>query len=159
MRVARQLRTASLAGQIRALRCAFQPGVRCPTRWSTRRHPGFSTNDFAITRTGETGSWLAKRFHGQGIGTRMRRAMCAFVFDELDATEITSGAFLDNQASLAVSRKVGYRPNGTEHLVRRGDLAGLQRLVLTPGDFIRGDEMITVTGAESLRVFLGLTVR
>ncbi|GAB3925327.1 hypothetical protein GCM10027613_38050 [Microlunatus endophyticus] len=85
--------------------------------------------------------------------------MCAFVFDELDATEITSGAFLDNQASLAVSRKVGYRPNGTEHLVRRGDLAGLQRLVLTPGDFIRGDEMITVTGAESLRVFLGLTVR
>lgn len=39
----------------------------------------------------------------------MRQVMCAFLFDHL---AITSSAFTDNPASLAVSRKVGYRPNG-----------------------------------------------
>lgn len=67
-----------------------------------------STESYAITRTGETGSWLGRRFHGQGIGTRMRSAVCAFVFDHLDAAEITSAAFVDNPSSLGVSRKVGY---------------------------------------------------
>ena len=42
----------------------------------------------------------------------MRQTLCAFLFDHLDAEEITSAAFLDNPASLAVSRKVGYLPNG-----------------------------------------------
>lgn len=120
---------------------------------------GFSTRDFPVTRTGETGSWLARRFHGRGIGTRMRRAVCAFAFDELGATEITSGAFADNPASLAVSRKVGYRPNGTERVARRGELAVIQRLVLAPDNFDRGDDPIMVAGADQLRAFLGLVDR
>ncbi len=117
---------------------------------------GLHAEDFAVTRTAETGSWLARRFHGQGIGTRMRRSVCAFAFDELDAVEITSGAFVDNPASLAVSRKVGYRPNGTRRVARRGEPAINQRLVLTPGDFVRGDDETTVTGTATLRRFLGL---
>ena len=40
--------------------------------------------------------------------------MCAFLFDELDAVAITSGAYADNPASAAVSRKVGYVPNGAK---------------------------------------------
>lgn len=116
----------------------------------------FHAEDFAVTRTGETGSWLARRFHGQGIGTRMRRAVCAFAFDELGAVEITSGAFLDNPASLAVSRKVGYRPNGTRRVARRGEPADNQRLLLTAEHFVRGDDELTVTGATELRRFLGL---
>lgn len=119
---------------------------------------GFSGRDFAITRTGETGSWLARRFHGQGIGTRMRRAICTFMFDELGATEITSGAFTDNPASMAVSRKVGYRPNGTERLARRGELAVVEKLVLDPADFVRGPDQIVITGGEALRSFLGLKI-
>ncbi|QGN33101.1 GNAT family N-acetyltransferase [Microlunatus sp. Gsoil 973] len=115
---------------------------------------GFSAQDFAVTRTGETGSWLARRFHGRGIGTRMRRAICAFLFDELGATEITSGAFTDNPASKAVSRKVGYRPNGTQRLARRGTVGVIERLVLAPEDFVRGDEPVQVTGARPLRSFL-----
>ncbi|HEY9290461.1 MAG TPA: GNAT family protein [Microlunatus sp.] len=114
-----------------------------------------STHDFAITRTGETGSWLAQRFHGQGIGTRMRQAICAFCFDELGAREITSGAFTDNPSSLAVSRKVGYRANGTNPMVRRGVAAEHQRLLLRPEDFNRG-EPIAVEGAAALRRFLQL---
>ena len=61
---------------------------------------------------GETGSWLGMKHHGRGIGTVMRQALCAFMCDHLDAAEVTSAAFVDNHASLAVSRKVGYRENG-----------------------------------------------
>jgi RimJ/RimL family protein N-acetyltransferase len=114
------------------------------------------TKDFAVTRTGTTGSWLARRFHGRGIGTRMRQVVCAFAFDELGATEITSGAFVDNQASLGVSRKVGYQNNGTNRQVRRGALAEHQNLRLTPETFRRGDP-IMVSGADELRDFVGLS--
>jgi RimJ/RimL family protein N-acetyltransferase len=114
----------------------------------------FSADNFGTTRTGETGSWLGLRFQGAGIGTRMRQAVCAFAFDHLGATEMTSGAFLDNPASLAVSRKVGYLPNGTERKVRRpGEVVVHQRLVLTPASFVRGTP-IEVAGAEELRAFL-----
>ncbi|CAA9418680.1 MAG: Acetyltransferases, including N-acetylases of ribosomal proteins [uncultured Propionibacteriaceae bacterium] len=115
---------------------------------------GFSATDFALTRTGETGSWLGLAYHSHGIGTRMRRAICAFAFDELGATEVTSGAFLDNPASLAVSRKLGYRPNGVVRLKRRAvEVALNQKLVLTPDIFVRGDP-VQVAGAAALRTFL-----
>jgi len=114
------------------------------------------TTNFAVVRSAETGSWLGRRFQSRGIGTRMRAAVCAFAFDHLGACEITSGAFLDNPASLAVSRKVGYQPNGRMRMTRReGEVAVNQRLVLTPTTFVRG-EPVEVTGAEPLRTFLGL---
>ena len=118
---------------------------------------GLRTEDFLVTRTGETGSWLGGEFQGRGIGTRMRRAICALAFDHLGFEEVTSGAFLDNPASLAVSRKVGYRPDGVRRLERRaGELALNQQLVLTPDAFVRGSEPVQVTGAAQLRAFLGL---
>ena len=116
---------------------------------------GFATEDYLVTRSGETGSWLGRQFQGRGIGTRMRQAICALAFDHLDATRITSGAFLDNPASLAVSRKVGYRPNGVRLLPRRGEPAENQSLLLTPETFVRG-EPITVTGLAPFRRFIGL---
>ncbi|MFE6994765.1 GNAT family N-acetyltransferase [Microbacterium sp. NPDC057659] len=116
---------------------------------------GFTTHDYLVTRTGETGSWLGLAHHGRGIGTRMRQAICAFAFDHLDAEEITSAAFADNPASLAVSRKVGYRADGRQRLSRRGEAAINQRLVLDPDDFVRG-EPITVHGVAEFRAFIGL---
>lgn len=142
-------------------RAAFGPGgfslqlaVRCAGRLVGTQ--GFDASDFSLTRTGETGSWLGQAFQGNGIGTRMRQAVCAFAFDELGATEITSGAFVDNPASLAVSRKVGYQPNGVVRLKRGdGDVQANQKLVLTAATFVRGPA-ITVEGAAVLRQFLGL---
>lgn len=117
---------------------------------------GFLAHDYLVTRSGETGSWLGRAHQGQGIGTRMRQAMCAFLFDCLDAQEITSGAFVDNPASLAVSRKVGYRPNGQRRMVRRpGAWQVNQGLVLTPETFVRGPE-ITVEGLDPVRKLIGL---
>ncbi len=97
-----------------------------------------STSSYLVTRTGETGSWLGMSFQGRGIGTLMRQAIIALMFDHLDAAQVTSGAFLDNPASLAVSRKLGYRPNGqVRHERRAGELAVNQHLVLTPENFVR----------------------
>ena len=73
---------------------------------------GVSTRDFPVTRTGETGSWLGREFHGRGIGTLMRQAICVLCLDHLGFEEVTSAAFADNPASHGVSRKVGYRANG-----------------------------------------------
>lgn len=117
---------------------------------------GFTTTDYLVTRTGETGSWLGRAHQGQGIGTRMRQAMCAFLFDHLEAQQITSAAFLDNPASLAVSRKVGYRPNGLRRMVRRpGEWQVNQALLLTPETFVRGAP-IEVEGVAPVRRLVGL---
>jgi RimJ/RimL family protein N-acetyltransferase len=109
---------------------------------------GVSTKEFAITRTGETGSWLGREFQGRGIGTLMRQAMCVLCLDHLGFEEVTSGAFTDNPASLAVSRKVGYRPNGEQRLARDGSLAVNAQLVLRPEDLVRPPYDVTVEGAE-----------
>ena len=68
-----------------------------------------------------------------------------------------SAAFLDNPASLAVSRKVGYQPTGVSRIKRReGELALNQGLVLTPGDFVRGEHPVEVGGLAAVRAFVGL---
>lgn len=116
----------------------------------------FFTSDYLVTRTGETGSWLSRRYHGQGIGTAMRQAICAFAFDHLDAEEITSTAYADNPASNAVSRKVGYQPNGTFRKTRRpGEWHPSQEWLLTPESFVRGAP-IRVEGVAAVRRFLGV---
>lgn len=117
---------------------------------------GFMTGSYLVTRTGETGSWLGREFQGRGIGTVMRQTICAFVFDHLDAEEITSAAYTDNPASNAVSRKVGYQPNGVLRKTRRlGEWHSSQQWVLTPQTFVRGPAL-TVTGVEPFRRFIGL---
>lgn len=102
-----------------------------------------------VTRTAETGSWLGRAHQGRGIATAMRQAICAFGFDTLGLRRITSSAFMDNTASLAVSRRVGYVENGVQWKDREGVEAANQRLLLTPETFRRGAP-VTVAGAEAL---------
>lgn len=117
---------------------------------------GISTHDYLVTRTGETGSWLSRRFQGRGIGTAMRQVLCAFVFDYLDAESITSGAYEDNLASLGVSRKVGYTENGTARHSRMGKPATLIRLLLKPENLVRYEHPLTVEGLPEFRRSIGL---
>jgi hypothetical protein len=53
----------------------------------------------------------------------------------LKARHAVSAAFGDNAASLAVSRKLGYRDDGTEWHVVRGRPAMIRRLRLTRADW------------------------
>ncbi len=116
---------------------------------------GVMTSNFLATRTGETGSWLGRRFQGRGIGTLMRRTLCAFLFDHLDFQEVTSSAFADNPASNEVSRKVGYLPNGVRRTARDGTWVAAHQHLLTPDALVRGPEL-AVTGVEPVRRLIGL---
>src|SRR4028118_1203766 len=133
-----------------------------PSRWSlelvVRRGGGIvgiqaiEATDFLVTRTGESGSWLGRRHQGRGTGTMMRQTLCAFLFDHMDFEQVTSAAFTDNPASMAVSRKVGYRANGQTREKRRdGELAFSQRLTLDPADLVRSPYPISVDGVAALR--------
>ena len=117
---------------------------------------GFGTRDFLVTRIGETGSWLGREFHGRGIGTAMRKVICAFLFDHLGAEYITSSAYSDNPASLGVSRKCGYRENGVSIRNRMDKPATLQLLILEPGNLVRYEHELAVEGLPEFRRSIGL---
>jgi RimJ/RimL family protein N-acetyltransferase len=76
--------------------------------------------NFPVLREVSTGSWLTRAVQGRGIGREMRIAVLQLAFEELDAVVARSGAFLDNPASLAVSRAIGYRENGRSREAPRG---------------------------------------
>ena len=71
-----------------------------------------SATQFAVTRTVTTGSWLARDHQGRGLGKEMRSGALALAFDGLDADVATTACFDSNDASLGVSRSLGYEPNG-----------------------------------------------
>jgi RimJ/RimL family protein N-acetyltransferase len=77
-------------------------------------------SDFAVRREVSTASWLARDHHGQGIGVEMRAAVLHLAFAELGAQEAVSEAFEDSTSSLAVSRKLGYQPDGIQRDLARG---------------------------------------
>ncbi len=81
---------------------------------------GAGAENFAITRTANTGSYLLRPFHRQGSGTEMRAAILHLLFDGLGAEYAETGAWSDNAASLGVTRALGYEPQGTKRLVSRG---------------------------------------
>lgn len=117
---------------------------------------GLTARNYLVTRTGVTGSWLGREFQGRGIGTAMRQVMCAFAFDCLDAECITSSANMDNPASLAVSRKVGYQDNGLDITCIEGKSVESRRFILKPADLIRFPQALTVIGLPEFRHSIGL---
>ena len=137
-----------------------------PTKWSALfavswkgelvGTQGLETQDYLVTRSGETGSWLGRRYQGRGIGTAMRQVLCAFAFDHLDAEYVTSAAFADNQASLAVSKKVGYEDQGWSPFSRLGKQARLRRLLLEPANLVRYEHPLIVSGLAEFRRSIGL---
>jgi RimJ/RimL family protein N-acetyltransferase len=108
---------------------------------------------FPALRTVRTGSWLTKAAQGQGVGREMRAAVLTFAFDTLGAEVALSGAFADNAASLAVSRALGYEPNGVRRVTRRGTAADLHDLRLTRDRWVRTrpDLAVDVRGFDACR--------
>lgn len=89
-----------------------------------------AARDFGLTRQVRTTSWLGRRHQGQGIGTEMREAVLHLAFAGLGAEEALSGALEHNLASLAVSRKLGYEPDGHQRHALDGKLVVEHRLCL-----------------------------
>lgn len=90
---------------------------------------------FPVRRTVVTGSWLGRAHQGQGFGREMRLAVLTLCFDALGAIRAETGAFDDNDPSLAVTRSAGYRPNGWSWEVRRGERARVLRYALDREDW------------------------
>jgi RimJ/RimL family protein N-acetyltransferase len=92
------------------------------------------------TRDGaaELGYWLAPAHWGQGYAPEAGRAVVAIARDALRLRRLLAGHFLDNPASGAVLRKLGFKPTGlirTRPSVARGeDVASAEfELDLAPG--------------------------
>ncbi len=115
--------------------------------------------DFRIVREVETGSWIGMRHQGRGVGTEMRAAVLAFAFDHLGAARARSAAFADNTASHRVSARLGYRPDGSAWVARRGRPTQEVRLVLTREDFVRPDWTLQVEGLDACLPLLGSPAR
>lgn len=81
---------------------------------------GLAARDFAVRREIETGSWLGRRYQGQGIGTEMRAAVLHLAFAGLHADYACTSAVTGNAASLGVTRKLGYAEDGLDTFAVRG---------------------------------------
>jgi RimJ/RimL family protein N-acetyltransferase len=83
--------------------------------------------NFAISREVDSGSWIGRAHQGNGFGTEMRAAVLHLAFAGLDAQTARSGSYVGNDASEAVSRRLGYRPDGEEFHVVQGERRHLRR--------------------------------
>jgi hypothetical protein len=104
-----------------------------------------------------TFSWLGLAHHSRGIGTEARLGVLAVAFDRLGAELALSEAFRDNHASQAVSRRIGYRPDGTSRDARGEEVLVSDRLRLDRGAWeARERPPVQVTGLEAAWTMFGL---
>ncbi|MEO3782713.1 GNAT family protein [Actinocorallia sp. B10E7] len=116
--------------------------------------------DFAVVREVSSGSWMGLRYQGRGLGTEMRAAVLELAFTGLDARFATTGAHLDNAASLGVTRKLGYRPNGVTRSALLGRPVEELRFVLDREDWLRHRKTdVVIEGLEPCLRFFGLEGR
>ena len=112
--------------------------------------------DFAALKTVTTGSWLKQSCQGRGLGKEMRAAVAIYAFDWLGADTAESEAAAWNEASLGVSRSLGYELNGTSRKGWGTKVETVQHVRLTPGNFKRPDWTLQVTGHEATAKLLKL---
>ena len=111
---------------------------------------GLHGKQFAITREVGSGSWIGRAYQGKGIGTEMRAAILHLAFAELGADYATSGSFVGNHASAAISRRLGYRPDGVKHCVVKDERRTEERWRCTSGDWeAHRKHDVTVEGLDA----------
>ena len=118
---------------------------------------GLEAKHFGLTRTFESGSWIALAQQGRGIGKEMRAAILHLGFAGLGAQRAVTSAWHDNQRSLGVTRALGYEPNGTEVLVRRDVADVMLRFQMDRATWeARRREDITIHGLEPCLPLFGI---
>jgi RimJ/RimL family protein N-acetyltransferase len=114
-------------------------------------------DEFAVHRTVHTGSWLGREYQGRGLGTEMRAAVLGFAFDGLGARFAETTAFVDNTASNAVSRALGYEENGRTTLAPQGVARDAQRFRMTvDGWRARPRPPLAIEGLEDCLALFGV---
>jgi RimJ/RimL family protein N-acetyltransferase len=113
-----------------------------------------------VLREVRTGSWLTRSAQRQGFGKEMRAAVLQLAFDGLGAVVARSGAFLDNQASAAVSKALGYRENGRHREAPRGEPNVMVDFELPREDWVSESAMLPradVVGLKEALVMFSIT--
>ena len=117
---------------------------------------GMHARSFAVHRTIGTGSWLGRGTQGLGYGKEMRSAVLSLAFDGLGARVAETEAFLDNHASLGVTRALGYAENGLGSLAPEGVPRVTQRFRMTADDWrARPRPSVTIEGLDACRELFG----
>jgi RimJ/RimL family protein N-acetyltransferase len=117
---------------------------------------GMVASHFPVLRTVATGSWLGRAHQGRGIGTEMRAAVLHLAFAGLGAERAETGAWDDNPASIAVTGKLGYRPNGDKLLPLDGRPKRQVSFALSRTDWERSRrDDIELEGLEPCLVHFG----
>jgi RimJ/RimL family protein N-acetyltransferase len=113
--------------------------------------------DFRTVRTVNSFSFLDRAHRRRGLGTEMRRAVLHLAFAGLGARRAESDAFADNAGSIGVSRRLGYRENGTLLAPRPSGAALMVRFLLTAEQWERTQaDDIVIDGLAAGRSLLGL---
>jgi RimJ/RimL family protein N-acetyltransferase len=116
---------------------------------------GVGADDFAAERRVHTGSWLGRSWQGRGLGTEQRAAILTLAFDGLGARNALSAAWVENHASLGVSRKLGYVETGSRLAHPRGKTVPHTVLELD-GAAYRSPVAVQIEGLAALRSHLGI---
>ncbi|MDT0196542.1 GNAT family protein [Arthrobacter sp. AB6] len=113
--------------------------------------------DFSALKTVTTGSWLTQSMQGRGFGKEMRAAVALYAFDWLGAEVAESEAAGWNEASLGVSRSLGYEANGITRKAWGTQVETVQHVRLTPDSFKRPDWTLRVEGHEAAAKYLNIS--
>jgi RimJ/RimL family protein N-acetyltransferase len=115
-----------------------------------------AADQFALRKVVTTGSFLGLAHQDQGIGTEMRTAVLHLAFASLGAERAETEAFFDNPRSIAVTRKLGYEPNGDAVKVRRDQPSRSVQFALTRERWQahRRDD-IAITGLDAALAMFG----
>jgi len=109
---------------------------------------------FPLRRSVLTGSWLGRAHQGRGIGTEMRAAVLEFAFRGLGALRAETSAYAETTASLRVTEKLGYTPDGWSWETVRDERRRNLRFALDAGEWNgRPDVLIEGLGPEALDQF------
>jgi RimJ/RimL family protein N-acetyltransferase len=140
----------------------------CPESWALSfgvfrdgqlvGYQGLEGDDFSTLRTVDSSSFLTAAVRGQGLGKQMRAAVLTLAFGPLGARFAITSAWIDNRASLGVSRALGYVDNGVT-ADRRDDIAAeMAHLRLTREQWTASGwrRQIRVSGVEECLAFFGL---
>ena len=88
----------------------------------------------------------------------MREAILHLAFDGLGAKEAASDAFVDNHGSNAISRRLGYEPNGSDWATRKGEPCRVNRWRLPRNDWeSRRRDNIQIHNIEACHALLPLS--
>lgn len=67
----------------------------------------------AKSRTGSLGYWIGRRFWGHGVATEAAGRLASWAFANLRLDRLEASVAVDNPASAAVLRRIGFRDQGT----------------------------------------------